>query len=367
MEDQRPVMRVYQVGFGEASDWRTQVGCGMGRGSRQLANGNWPRLGYASCVVSVFPELLVVEAPMSDQADRYYRPSGKIPFVGTAAMLLVGTLVALLVSFVYALISRYNPLIYIQFFVTLVFGIVLGVSVNMIGHSCKVRNRFFMTLIAMVIGCLGLYFAWVWYIYMVLDWDRDVLVFDPAVTFNVMQLFGQIGLWEMKGAKPTGWALYSFWIIEALIVLWMCYSTGSSMETPFCEFCNCWTEKKGAIPLVADDPVALQEALEEEDYDIIPKLASAEIAPSDFYLAQCWACPKCQESGYLNVSKVTIVQGKEGPETRSLVFIPAIAVPHSVIEEVDDLVVNKVAKAAETSVVPDTPATDEAGETTAGE
>ena len=50
---------------------------------------------------------------MSSQADRDYRPSGKIPFVGTAAMLLVGTLVALLVSFIYALISRYNPLIYI--------------------------------------------------------------------------------------------------------------------------------------------------------------------------------------------------------------------------------------------------------------
>ncbi len=62
-----------------------------------------------------------------------------------------------------------QPLIYIQFFVTLGFGIIMGVSVNMIGHAFKVRNPFFMTLIAMVIGCLGLYFAWVWYIVMVMD------------------------------------------------------------------------------------------------------------------------------------------------------------------------------------------------------
>ncbi len=78
-------------------------------------------------------------------------------------------------------------------------------------------------------------------------WNWDVLIFKPAVTIEFMKLFGQIGLWEMKGAKPTGWGLYTFWILEALIVLWMCYSDGSSMETPFCEFCNCWTEKKGAI------------------------------------------------------------------------------------------------------------------------
>jgi hypothetical protein len=290
---------------------------------------------------------------MSDQADRYYRPSGKIPFVGTAAMLLVGTLVALLVSFVYALISKYNPLIYIQFFVTLGFGIILGVSVNMIGHMCKVRNQFFMTLIAMVIGCLGLYFAWVWYIYIVLGWDRESLVFDPSETLKFMQMFGQVGLWEIKGGRPTGWGLYSCWILEALVILWMCYAAGSSMETPFCEFCNCWTEKKGALPLQAGDIAALTEALEEEEYEIIPKLAGGEIAPNDFLLAQCWACPKCQESGYMNVSTVKIVQGKEGPETKTDVVIPAIAVPHSVIEEVDDLVINVVAKAAETAVLPD--------------
>lgn len=286
---------------------------------------------------------------MSSQADRYYRPSGKIPFIGTAAMLLVGTVVALLVSFVYALISRYNPLIYIQFFVTLGFGIIMGVSVNMIGHAFKVRNPFFMTLIAMVIGCLGLYFAWVWYIVMVMDWNWDVLIFKPAVTIEFMKLFGQVGLWEMKGAKPTGWGLYTFWILEALIVLWMCYSAGSSMETPFCEFCNCWTEKKGAVPLAATEVGSLAESLEEEGYDVISKLASEEIAPNNFLLAQCWACPQCQESGYLNVSSVLIVQGKEGPETKTEVVIPQIAVPHSVIEEVDELVIQNVAKAAATS------------------
>jgi hypothetical protein len=222
-----------------------------------------------------------------------------------------------------------------------------------------------MTLIAMVIGCLGLYFAWVWYIFMVMDWNRGVLIFKPAVTIEFMKLFGQIGLWEMKGAKPTGWGLYTFWILEALIVLWMCYTAGSTMETPFCEDCNCWTEKKGAVSLAATEIGTLAEALEEKEYDVISKLATAEISPSDHLVAQCWACPNCQESGYLNVSTVKIVQGKEGPETKTDVVIPQIAVPHSVIEEVDELVVNKIVKAAETAVRPDE--SDDSDESTSAE
>ncbi len=173
--------------------------------------------------------------------------------------------------------------------------------------------------------------------------------------FQCHEAVRQIGLWEMKGAKPTGWGLNTLWILEALIVLWMCYTAGSSMETPFCEDCNCWTEKKGSVSLAATEIGTLAEALEEEEYDVISKLATAEISPSDHLVAQCWAAPICQESGYLNVSTVKILQGKEGPETKTDVVIPQIAVPHSVIEEVDELVVNKIVKTAETAVKPDIP------------
>ena len=65
---------------------------------------------------------------MAQISERYYRPSGKIPFAGTIGMLVVGSTVAFLGGFIYALISRYNPLIYIQMFVTFGFGIIMGLS-----------------------------------------------------------------------------------------------------------------------------------------------------------------------------------------------------------------------------------------------
>lgn len=274
---------------------------------------------------------------MSDNTDRYYRPSGRIPFFGTVLMLGLGTLVALISGFVYAVISRYNPIIYVQMFVTLGFGAVMGVSVNAVGHMMKVRNRFFAVLISMVIGMLGMYFAWVWYIYMLAEWDLDYLIFQPTVTWAIVQELAENGIWEIKGGKPTGIALYCFWLLEAGIVLVMCYVTGAEAPPPFCEECNCWTEKRDALSIAKVDPALITAAMEDEQYDILPPLAAGEINPADYMSVVCHTCPNCEDSGYLTVSTVVTVQGKEGPETTATQFVPPIAVPHSLTQEVEHL------------------------------
>ena len=274
---------------------------------------------------------------MSHNQDRYYRPSGRIPFLGTVLMLALGTLSALVLSFVYAVISHYNPIIYLQFFVTLGFGVAMGVSVNYVGHMMKVRNRFFAILISLVIGSLGLYFSWVWYIYMLAGWDTNLLIFNPTVTFSIIQELAEAGVWELRNAKPTGMVLYVFWLIEAAIILVMCFATGSQMETPFCEECNCWTVKRDALSIAKANPVLITEAMEEEQYDLIPPLATGEIDPADYMSVVCYTCPNCEDSGYLTVSSVTTVQGKEVPDVTVNQLIRPIAVPHSLTEEIQHL------------------------------
>ena len=275
---------------------------------------------------------------MSDNQDRYYQPSGKIPFFGTVLMLALGTLSALILSFVYAVISRYNPLIYIQFFVTLGFGVAMGVSVKAVGHMMKVRNRFFAILISLVIGAIGIDFAWVWYIYMLTGWNADLLLFNPVATWSIIQELAEAGVWELRGAKPTGTVLYVFWLIEAAIILVMCFVTGAEMETPFCEDCNCWTEKRDALSIAKANPVLITEALEEEQYDLIPTLAAGEINLADYLSVVCYTCPNCEDSDYATVSSVVTVQGKEGPEVAVNQFVRPIAVPHSLTEEIQHLV-----------------------------
>lgn len=274
---------------------------------------------------------------MSDNQDRYYRPSGRIPFFGTVLMLGLGTLVALISGFVYAVISRYNPIIYIQMFVTLGFGAVMGMTVNSVGHKFKVRNRFFAILISLVIGALGLYFAWVWYIWMLWDWNTNLLIFQPAITWEIMQTLADRGIWKLQESTPTGIVLYGFWLVEAVIVLGMCYLTGAETGTPFCEDCNCWTEKRDALTIAKADPTLITAALEDEQYDIFPPLSAGEVNPADYMSVLCYTCPNCEDSGYLTVSTVVTVQGKEGPEIKVTQFVPPIAVSHSLTQEIEHL------------------------------
>jgi hypothetical protein len=283
---------------------------------------------------------------MSDNHDRYYRPSGRIPFFGTVLMLGLGTLVALISSFVYAVICRYNPIIYIQIFVVLGFGAVMGMTVNRVGHTMKVRNRFFAILITMVIGMLGLYFAWVWYIWMLWDWDTNLLIFQPTITWEIMQVLADRGIWTLQDSTPTGMVLFGFWLVEAAIVLGMCYLTGAESGTPFCEECNCWTLKRDALRIAKADPTLIAAALEDEQYGIIPPLAAGEIDPADYMSVLCYTCPNCEDSGYLTVSNVVIVQGKEGPEIKVTQFVPPIAVPHSLTQEIEHM-----AQAAEVKTI----------------
>ena len=279
---------------------------------------------------------------MSEGLDRYYHPSGRIPIVGTASMLTLGTLVALVLGFIYAVISRYNPIIYVQVFVTLGFGAAMGITVRRVGHWTKVRNRIFRILISMLIGLMGLYFAWVWYIFVLSDWDTSLLIFDPQVTATIIQELAAVGVWEFKNAKPTGYVLYAFWLIEAGIVLCMCYLTGSEVEEPFCEECDCWTKPGDLLVVAKCETGSLKESLEEEQYDVVPKLTELELDASDFLSVQCFTCPHCEESGYLTVSRVVTVPGQDGPTVTATVVIPPMAVPHSVTKQVEQLAKNPV-------------------------
>ena len=284
---------------------------------------------------------------MSSNPDRYYQPSGRIPFFGTVLMLALGTLVALISSFLYAVISRYNPIIYIQIFVVLGFGAAMGMAVTQVGHAMKVRNRFFAILISLVSGSLGMYFAWVWYIWMLWDWDTKLLIFKPAITWEIMQVLADRGIWKLQDSTPTGMVLYGFWLVEAAIVLGMCSLTGAETGTPFCEDCDCWTEKRDALTIAKADPTLITSAMEEEQYDVIPPLVAGEIDLADYLSVVCYTCPHCEDSDYLTVSSVKTVQGQEGPQTTVTQFVRPIAVPHSLTQEIEHLVKTAAVRSVE--------------------
>ena len=105
-----------------------------------------------------------------------------------------------------------------------------------------------------------------------------------------------------------------------------------------------WTQKRDALTIAKANPVLITEAMEEEQYDLIASLAAGEINLADYMSVVCYTCPNCEDSGYLTVSAVVTVQGKEGPEITVTEFVPPIAVPHSLTEEIQQLIQTAVVR-----------------------
>ena len=159
-----------------------------------------------------------------------------MPCYGTRLMLIIGSLAALGWGFLDAVLCHINPggnkfLMIMQVVVTVGFGVGMGCTVNVIGHLTKVRNQFFSIWITLLIGALGLYFSWVWYIYIRAGWDWNQWSLDPAKTWTAL-----IGL---ANAGPRGdLSRYLEWSAEAITVMFGCYASTLMLGTPFCEECD---------------------------------------------------------------------------------------------------------------------------------
>ncbi|RLS58661.1 MAG: hypothetical protein DWH91_01940 [Planctomycetota bacterium] len=276
----------------------------------------------------------------NESTDRYYRHSGRVPFVGTLSMLCMGGIAAFLLSFLYSLICYFNPIVILQLFIILGYGAALGMAIKLAGRWTKVRNQTFAVLVSLFIGALGIHFAWVWYIFIVLGWDQMVIDFEPTTTFLFIQHLAARGVWQFKGHAPTGWELYLLWGIEAVTILFVCFAIGSQIEHPFCEGCNCWTEPGTPLVVATSDHLALAAQLEAEQYDVIVELSERGVNPNDVLKIVGFRCPHCTDSSYLTVSRVITTPGKsdnDNPNVNETHVIRAIAVPDDIVLQVTEL------------------------------
>jgi hypothetical protein len=272
---------------------------------------------------------------MSAQLDRYYRSSGAVPFKGTLLMLLAGTVAAAVFSFIYALVNRYNPFIYVTFVATIVFAAAIGAGVHWGASAGAVRNRMFVRLVAVVLGLLGGYLAWVWFVWMFFGYDPDMILLDPLAMLHVMHFLGQNGVWSVRGHTPTGFVLYGVWLLEAAAIAFLTAVTAVEELKPYCETCGRWCERlSGALVLSGRDRDALRRDLEEERYAALDERVAPDINPNDCVHVTIHRCPDCVESNYLTASHVKLETTKEGAELKTNDFIKYLWIPQSVVAQI---------------------------------
>ncbi|MGE3316024.1 MAG: hypothetical protein AB7O26_12995 [Planctomycetaceae bacterium] len=285
---------------------------------------------------------------MTTRPDRYYRDSGAVPLKGTMLMLFGGIGAACAVSFAYAALARFNPYIFINAFGVIGFGCAVGFIINRCARWGAVRNRKFLTIVGLALAALAVYFSWMWYIFLLMDWNPNAIILEPWIMWQVLQQIAANGLWSMGAFAPRGWQLYGFWLLEAGIVFLSTVLVARGSTIPYCEACARWTtpvQRKLRLQLCGTDE--LREELEAENYQVLDSLAAAELNPNDHYEVDVYRCDQCSDSNFLGITRVQVSMKDGSPNTNRNNLIQHIVVPNELVQHLDQAAAAQAQKEAE--------------------
>ena len=252
------------------------------------------------------------------QTASYYKNSGIVPPLAPILMFTVGAGVTWVLAFIYAYAIAYIPLIYVSFILTGLFGLSIGVTVNLCGNFGKARNTKFSIASVLILGLFGLYVCWV--VWFKASGARNGFWVPPGDLFEAIISLGERGVWSIFDSTPTGGALYAVWGLEALIIVGVAlYMVASSAnDTPFCEECNQWADEEKVIGPLAPimDAEGFKIGVDKGSFQAIMDLPLIEDRYLQYTLLKLLSCPDCEQSTlFLTVQGVTVEVDDEGKES----------------------------------------------------
>lgn len=233
----------------------------------------------------------------------YYKPSGKFSPISIVFLLLVLLTLAPAFAWLYAYAIWYCPFIYINFFITIAFGLLVGLAIHflVIGFG-KVRSPGAAGLFGLIGGLWSLYVHWAIWIDLAINAEagNGILVShvnyhqlseilrDPIGLFQVAMSINETGLWSVFTIPVSGFVLGLIWIAEAVIILvFPVLMALQKAEKPFGEYQNQWAQeiKLDAFEYI-QKPAEFKKLLEEKDSTglNVLKKASNESHHSEFVL-----------------------------------------------------------------------------------
>ena len=250
--------------------------------------------------------------------NKYYEHSGAFGPMGLIYIVIFGTGGSLVLSAIYGYAIFYIPFVYLNFFITLGFGGLVGLLVGLGGKFGKVRNSKLLLFFGLLFGLLAEYAGWVSWIFAYTE--QEVLIQYPSNLWTVIKLVAENGAWSMFGWTPTGTALYIIWGIEAIMI------TGTSTlvswwflsSTPFCENCNQWVKEKYSIAPIERiiDPEEFKSKTEQGDQTSLNTLKKIDSGTEAYTQIDLLHCPSCEQSCFLTVKSVEVRVDSDGKEKK---------------------------------------------------
>ncbi|MBO2010699.1 hypothetical protein [Hymenobacter negativus] len=267
----------------------------------------------------------------------YYKPSNKMPIGGVLLFLLVGVLASALLALVYIYAIWYIPFVYINVFICLGFGLVLGGVLMLLARAGKLRSPVGVGLLALLVGLVAVYLEWSVYLTLLFNAEatgtgRDAdtstsfsaalfadVFTHPGTMWEAIGKINETGTWSLKGATPSGVFLGIIWVIELLIILGGAYLLARSQaDEPFSEVANEWADEETLPHPIgfAQDVAQTRTALETGQFHALtPYVAQSETDP--FARLKLHRAPNDHNCQYLTLENVTTKIDDKGKATQS--------------------------------------------------
>jgi hypothetical protein len=255
------------------------------------------------------------------RGDLYYHHSGRFPLSGAVVGLLVGGICAIMLGAAYSYAVLYVPYPKLSVLLCMGFGAAVGAVTTRAMAKMKVRNWLVMCAVTVAAAAIGVYSAWLFWVYALLMlWKRPLplseFVVNPAHLWRVIKVLNQYGVWKLSKTDKeavNGIMLWIVWCGEAALVVGCALALViPALAKPFCEECESWcTDKKEIGKASATNTAELIRRLEAKDFAYLPPLP-AEPPAMTWCSLMLSACPGCGQTNALSVSRITLTKNKKG-------------------------------------------------------
>lgn len=233
--------------------------------------------------------------------EKYYKPSGKFSLIFILNLLLVSVTAFPILGLLYAYCIWYIPFVYVNFFITLGFGFLIGfVTALFVIKKGKVRNPFLGLFIGLIAAFFALYFHWAIWIDLVINAGESYgsdrigitvsnieflqvfsLIFRPDLVFEYISQINEYGTWGIRGATASGAFLWVVWSIEFSIVIAISgFLSYLEAKKPFSESTNSWYEEitLPALSYIKDQQQMIADILasNHSSFDLLSKSIDSE-------------------------------------------------------------------------------------------
>lgn len=183
----------------------------------------------------------------------FYQESGNVNLVGTILTYLAVLIFTIFVGYIYNALILGVPLIYLNFFIAVGFGLGLAILLKVAFRFGKNRRKSSQLIFAVVAGLLANYFQWTAYVSYALEggvtsfstyFSNLGWIVLPQNFFPTISKINSVGMWSMFGMTFNGVLLTIVWVVEFFIILGIpVYLVWQFKTVPFSEKLNRWYER----------------------------------------------------------------------------------------------------------------------------